>query len=125
MRRALFIWAACSIVGVGVLALPDAGPRLVAFSEAHGLTLLDTAGVAMLLGGWVPVLRRASAGRQAAGGAAWAPRSRWPAFVAGLGLGLLIASVFSDFAGWWAVGAGLLVAVQLVVLTGVAARRSD
>lgn len=125
MRRALFTWAACSVVGVALLALPDQGPRLVTFSEAHGLTVLDTAGVAMLLVGWIAMLRQASAGRRAAVAAAATPRSDRAAFVAGLGLGLVIASVFADFAGWWAVGAALLVAVQVVTFTAIASRAGD
>jgi hypothetical protein len=88
------------------------GPVLVPISPRHGLSLLDVvvpllAGTGLLLGGlWqrrqrldVALTRRP-----------WS--ARVGAFVAGLGLGLLVASVFTFF-WWWAIGAALLTATLL------------
>jgi hypothetical protein len=90
------------------------GPVLVPISPGHGLSLVDVvalvpllAGTGLLVGGlWqrrqrldVALTRRP-----------WA--ARVGAFVAGLGLGLLVASVFAFF-WWWAIGAALLTATLL------------
>ena len=84
--------------------------------------MLDTAAVAVLLGGWLPVAmlgwrRRhelvSRVGQLALGAGT---------FLAGLGSGLVIASAFADFEGWWLVGAALLVAVQVVGLLTLARR---
>lgn len=120
MRARVMVWLLASVAGAILLALPDQGARLVAFSGAHGLTLLDAAAVAVLLAGWLPVAvlgwrRRKDLIRRVA-----EPARRVATFVTGLGLGLLVASVFADFEGWWVVGAALLVSVQvagLLVLT--------
>ena len=89
------------------------GPVLVPISPGHGLSLVDVvalvpllAGTGLLLGGlWqrrqrldVALTRRP-----------WS--ARVGAFVAGLGLGLLVASVFTFW--WWAIGAALLTATLL------------
>ena len=90
------------------------GPVLVPISPGHGLALIDVVALVPLLGGLALL-----------GGGLWQRRGRldaslarrpWAArtgaFVAGLGLGLLIASVFVFF-WWWAIGAGLLTAILL------------
>jgi hypothetical protein len=84
------------------------GPVLVPISPGHGLSLVDMAAVVPLLAAVVAlavslVRRRATLERVI--------RARpWPAaavlVAAGLGLGLLFASVFPFF-WWWAVGATL------------------
>jgi hypothetical protein len=113
LQAALAAWVVLSMAGAVVLLLPDTGRRLVAFSGAHGLTPLDALGTTLLLVGWLlalgVVLRRPELRTQAAAHAARGPR----AFAVGLGVGLIVASVFADFAGWWAVGAMLLAALQL------------
>ena len=125
MRLRITIWMTASAVGAILLALPDRGDRLVNFSEAHGLTLVDGLGVAVLVAGWLPVaaagwqrrneLMRSVDRSTASGGI----------FVAGVGVGLIVASAFVDFAGWWAVGALLLVLIQAAALLALAARRSS
>ena len=90
------------------------GPVLVPISAGHGVSLVDMAAL-------VPLL----AGTGLLAGGLWRRRRRldaalsrrpWPArgaaMVAGLGLGLLVASVFSFF-WWWAIGAALLTATLL------------
>ena len=90
------------------------GPVLVPISPGHGLSLVDVvalvpslAGTGLLLGG----LWQRRHGLDAA--LSRRPLSaRVGAFVAGLGLGLLVASVFAFF-WWWAIGAALLTATLL------------
>jgi hypothetical protein len=90
------------------------GPVLVPISPGHGLSLVDAvalvpllAGTGLLLGGLWQRRQRLEAALA---------RRPWPAraavFLAGLGLGLLVASVFTFF-WWWAVGAALLTATLL------------
>jgi hypothetical protein len=90
------------------------GPLLVAISPGHGLTLVDLIALGPLLGGlavlfgglWRRRERLGAALRRRPGVAAAG------AFGAGIGLGLLVASVFVFF-WWWAVGAALLTAALL------------
>ena len=116
MRVRVAVWLAASAAGAALLALPDDGDRLVAFSGAHGLTALDAAGVALLLAGWLP-LAIAAWRRRAELARATPPGARRAALVAtGAGAGLVVAGAFRDFEGWWVVGAALLLAVQLALL---------
>ena len=90
------------------------GPVLVPISPGHGLSLVDVVAL-------VPLL----AGTGLLAGGLWQRRQKldaaltrrpWlaiaGALVAGLGLGLLVASVFAFF-WWWAIGAALLAATLL------------
>jgi hypothetical protein len=99
------------------------GPVLVPISQGHGLSLVDVvalvpllAGTALLAGG---LWRRRQALDAALGGRPWLARAG--AFVAGLGLGLLVASVYAFW--WWAIGAALLSATLLAA--AVVAARSE
>jgi hypothetical protein len=90
------------------------GPVLVPISPGHGLALVDVVALVPLLGG-VALLFGGLWQRRRRLDAALAHRP-WlagaGAFGTGLGLGLLVASVFGFF-WWWAVGAGLLTATLL------------
>ena len=90
------------------------GPLLLPISQGHGLSLVDVvalvpllAGNVLLAGGLWRRRQRLDAALSRRRGVAWAG-----AFVAGLGLGLLVASVFTFF-WWWAIGAALLTAMLL------------
>ena len=90
------------------------GPVLVPISPGHGLSLVDVvalvpllAGTGLLAGGLWQRRQRLDAALTRRAWFAWAG-----AFVAGLGLGLLVASVFVFF-WWWAIGAALLTATLL------------
>jgi hypothetical protein len=98
------------------------GPVLVPISQGHGLSLVDVVAVAPLLAGTALLAGGLWQRRQALDAAR--TRRPWTAgagiFVAGLGLGLLMASVFSFF-WWWAIGAALLTSTLLAAAV-VAAR---
>ena len=110
------------VAGVLILLVPagDEGRVLVPISAGHGLSAVDGLGAALLaLGGtWLEVLvvRRLPY-------LALPPRALFGlGLLAGLGTGLLIASVFSGFFWWWAVGATAL-GVAVLVLVPLTARR--
>ncbi|SIM77633.1 hypothetical protein [Micromonospora cremea] len=121
-RRQVAITALLIVGGVLILFVPATGEGsvLVPLSEGHGLSAVDMVGAALLaLGGtWLEVLvvRRLPY-------LALSPRALFGlGLLAGLGMGLLIASVFSGFFWWWAVGATAL-GVAVLVLVPRTARR--
>ncbi|WP_319463685.1 hypothetical protein [Micromonospora sp. RTP1Z1] len=98
----------------------DEGRVLVPLSEGHGLSAVDGVGAALLAvgGTWLEVLevRRLPY-------LALPPRALFAlGLLAGLGVGLLIASVFSGFFWWWAICATTL-GVAVLVLVPLTARR--
>ena len=113
-------------LGVIVLAAPARleGPILLPISPGHAISRLDAIGLVPLLAGTLGLYaglwrRRAQIYQFAAG---------YPApftsavFAAGLGLGLLIASAFSTFFWWWAVGAVLFGLVLVGAVLALARR---
>ncbi|MEU8393321.1 hypothetical protein [Micromonospora sp. NPDC048842] len=121
-RRQVGAAALLIVVGVLVLFVPagDEGRVLVPVSEGHGLSAVDGVGAALLAvgGTWLEVLvvRRLPY-------LALTPRALFAlGLLAGLGVGLLIASVFSGFFWWWAVGAATL-GIALLILVPLTARR--
>lgn len=114
-RVAVITCAVLIAVGVVVLFVPGGreGSVLVPISEGHGLSIVDMIGAVLLAIGAtgievlivvrLPHLRLS-------------PRALFGlGLVAGLGIGLILASVFTGFFWWWAVGAGL-VGLALLVL---------
>ena len=111
-------------LGLLVLATPSKleGPVLLPISPGHAISRLDAIGLVPLLAGTLGLYvglwhRRARVSQLAA---------RFPArfasavFAGGFGLGLLIASAFSTFFWWWAVGAVLFGLVLVVAVVGLA-----
>ena len=122
--RWLFGCAALLVLALALFAVPAGveGRDLVPISPGHALSLVDAVALVPLLGGFAVLAiglwrRREHLGVVIKG----AP---WPAstvsFAAGIGLGLLLASVFPFF-WWWAIGAALFTAV-LAVVTLLAAK---
>ena len=106
-------WALCSLVGVILIALPDRGARLFSFSPAHGPSLVDGIGVIILAAGWAVPLLEIWKARALLEARASRRGSRLAWFMTGVGAGLLVASVFGQFEGWWAIGAATLALVQI------------
>lgn len=119
----IFIGLGLVALGIAVLAAPSQweGSVLIPISPGHGLSALDMLGVApILIGmGWLYFglwqrrhqLYQSLQRSPKMGGLS--------VFVAGLGLGLLLASSFSAFFWWWAVGA-LLFGLMFVTALKVA-----
>ncbi|MEU8258583.1 hypothetical protein AB0C06_30445 [Micromonospora inaquosa] len=121
-RKQVVTAALLIIAGVLLLFVPagSEGSVLVPISEGHGLSAVDGVGAALLAvgGTWLEVLvvRRLPH-------LALPPRALFAlGLLAGLGVGLLIASVFSGFFWWWAVGATTL-GLAVLVLVPLTARR--
>ena len=113
-------------IAIVLLALPARveGPILLPISPGHALTVLDTVALLPMLAGigWLYAglwRRRSRLGEKVRTSPGW---SGLGIFVAGLGLGLMLASAYSSFFWWWAVGA-VLWGVMLVVTLVAAARR--
>ncbi|WP_412539601.1 hypothetical protein R8Z50_27680 [Longispora sp. K20-0274] len=103
--------------GGAVLAMPAGfeGPTLVELGPRHAVSLVDLVGaVPLAIGGtWLEILIVVRLPRLRLG-----PRTLLGlGFAAGLGLGLVLASVYQGY-WWWAVGAGAFA----VVLAGLTVR---
>ena len=113
------------VIAITLLAAPTRfeGPVLVPISPGHALAVLDSIALIPLLIGlawlyWGVWVRRCrmydslctSPGKGSIG-----------VFVAGLGIGFLLASAFSTFWWWWAIGATLFLAMTIAAVV-VAAR---
>lgn len=114
-RTAIITCTTLLVVGVLVLFIPASGEGavLAPISEGHGLSTVDIVGAALIAIGAtglevlialrLPHLRLS-------------PRMLFGlGLLAGLGVGLIVASVFTGFFWWWAVGAGA-VGLALLVL---------
>jgi hypothetical protein len=114
-RRQVLGCVVLLLLGGGLLAVPAGGEGrvLVPISEGHGLSALDAAGALLLAIGatWLEVLVVMRLPRLGL-----PPRGLFGlGLLAGLGVGLVLASVFTGFFWWWAVGAAAA-GVALVAL---------
>ena len=126
-------WPAGPLVSVALglcfLALPARleGPELLMVGRGHALSFLDLIGAVPLTIGavWLEIglWRRRAALAQWARGRPGVAAMVWLA--AGLGLGLLIASAFSRFFWWWAVGAIVLAGAGAGLLATARERGDD
>ena len=115
-------------LALALLAAPAEleGPTLLPISPGHALAALDALALLPLLAGLISLQiglwrrrgRLAETVRRSPGGAALG------VFLGGLGLGLLLASAFSTFFWWWAIGAALFQA-SIVAASVVAERCSQ
>jgi len=101
------------------------GPMLLFISPGHALSVLDSIALVPLLAGtaWLHFgfwKRRKQIYETLRASPA---KSSIVLFIAGLGLGLLIASAFSAFFWWWAIGAILF--AGCVVIAVFAARKEQ
>jgi hypothetical protein len=109
---------ALAVVGTGIIALPDTGPRIVSLSETHGPSLLDAVGVVLVLAAWVPVpivlIRRRRLIR----------RSTWAAAgVVALVAGAALAVAIRGDLAWWWLPILVLLALQLALVWRALIRR--
>lgn len=128
MLPARWLWWALGLLACSfaIFALPARfeGPVLVPISPGHAIAVLDAVAIVPLLaasvllygGVWTARARLGEAVRRHPG------PSLAVGFGGGLGLGLLTASVYSGFFGWWAVGAALLTVATLTTAVCAAMR---
>ena len=113
------------VIALILFAVPSRfeGPVLIPISPGHGLSLVDLAAVVPLIAGLTAL--GAFLVRRRAGLECTIRRRPWAAamvlFGAGIGLGLLFASVFPFF-WWWAVGATLFTLALVLVALAAAGR---
>lgn len=100
------------LIGFIVVALPDSGPRLFSISREHGPSLQDGIGLMLLLVAYALLVAGAWRNKGKLKAYYHSTFFRTGLFLAGLGLGLVIASVAGDFSAWWVVGVIFLVVVQ-------------
>lgn len=116
MRKSVLVWLILSIAGVVTIALPDFGPRLFSFSSAHGPSLVDGIGIALLLIGWMffiaPIWKRRKTLRLISGTTVM----NIGLFAGGMSAGLIVASVMSDIDYWWVIGTLSLTCLQLLLV---------
>jgi hypothetical protein len=105
-------WAlALIVIALAIFAVPARfeGPILIDVSQGHAIAVLDAVAIVPLLAASALIYGGLWAERERAAGFA----RRRPmqailgAFAGGTGLGLLLASAFSAWFWWWAVGAAL------------------
>ena len=114
-------------IGVTILALPARveGPRLVEVAAGHAVSAVDAVGIVPLVAGSAWLHRGLWVRRRRL--EAWVKRRPGRAVAtfsaAALGLGLLLASAFSAFFWWWAVGAVLFLAVHVPIVMAATPRR--
>ncbi|WP_210480116.1 hypothetical protein [Naasia sp. SYSU D00948] len=101
------------LTGVVLIALPDRDDRVFTLSPEHGPAPLDLVGSILVTAGWLGIVARPLVARRRVGGRAGRRALSVCLFAAGVGVGLIAASIFSQLSWWWAVGAAILVAVQL------------
>lgn len=128
MLPARWLWWALGLLACSfaIFALPAhlEGPALLPISPGHAVAVLDAVAIIPLLaasvllygGLWTSRAHLLDSVRH------HPERSLAIGFAGGLGLGLLMASVYSSFFGWWAVGAALLTAVLLAAAVSAARR---
>jgi uncharacterized membrane protein YedE/YeeE len=124
MRKPVLL-VSLPVIALVLFAVPSRfeGPVLIPISPGHGLSLVDLTAVVPLIAGLtalgVFLMRRRAVLACTMGLRPWATAT--VIFSAGIGLGLLLASVFPFF-WWWAVGA-TLVTLALVLVALAAGRR--
>lgn len=115
-RRSVIVWVMASTLGAAILALPDDDARLFSFSETHGPSAVDVAGMVVLLAGWLPVAWVMWSRRATIDGFS----RRWAGILAVAGAGMLVVTIGLDLGASWLVAVAVLVAAQVVALRSVA-----
>ncbi len=112
VRRRSLLWAAGSVVGTAVIALPDTGPRIFSFSQTHGPSAPDLIGIVIVLATWLPVPILLCSRHRPFRGAA----GRLALALLVLGLAGLAVTIRYDLGAWYLVPVALLVGIQVVGL---------
>lgn len=103
-------------LGFIIVALPDSGPRLFSMSTDHGPSLQDTIGLAIGLISYIYLVVIAWKRKDRLNKYLNSKIFRSGLFLFGLGLGLVIASVFRDNPNWWLLGGLIMLIIQVPIL---------
>lgn len=118
LTRRLRLWAAGSVVGGVLVALPDDDDRVFSISGLHGPALVDLVGALVLVGSWLPVavlLPRLARSAPV--------RTRRLAAVLGVGGAvMLVVTVAGDLGWWWVPAVVAVLAAQLLLVLSPRAR---
>ncbi len=120
IRKRLTVWAIGSAAWAGIIALPDSDDRVVSFSQTHGPSLIDLAGVLLLLAAWAPIAAVLWSRR----GALTGPGAWISAVLLLVGAGLLVMTIGADLGPMYLVAIVVLLVAQLVALRVIATHRS-
>jgi hypothetical protein len=120
--RVWIAWATANAAGVTIVALPDTGPRIVSFGEAHGPSVLDAIGSLLVIAGWASLEVAIWRGRERLRDLPRRTRVLGMALIVA-GLAILIPTIVLSLGAWWVVGVLLLVAVQLAAAVAVSIGR--
>jgi len=112
----VWLWMILSFIGVWIISLPDTGPRIFSFSDAHGPGLVDMIGIIMVLVGYTIFIT-----------GLWQEKEKILAYkntihfqlsliIFGFSYGLIVSSVFSSFPLWWVVGIFILVSIHFIAI---------
>lgn len=114
-RALLFLLLFVFVSGIVVVALPDNNPRLFSLSTEHGPSPLDVLGLLLIFIPYALMIGQVIKNRRQWQFLQTTKLFQVGLFLAGLGLGLIIASVIGDHLYWWVYGAIFLIMVQLPV----------
>lgn len=106
------VWASANAVGIALVALPDTGPRIVSFSQAHGPSILDAAGSLLAIAGWACLEAAIWRRRERLRELPWETRALAGGLIVA-GVAILIPTIAFSLGAWWVLGVAVLVSVQL------------
>lgn len=104
------------MLGAGILALPDADDRVFSFSQTHGPSPLDLAGMVILLLAWLPIGVVLWNGRRALA----SPPGRIALALLAVGAIMLVATIGLDLGATYLIAVAMLLTGQLLALRVVA-----
>ena len=53
MNKTRWIWLVIFLAGLLILLLPDSGPPIIEFNNMHGPSMLDLAGIVLIVSSWI------------------------------------------------------------------------
>ena len=101
------------VLGFVIVALPDTGPRLFSISSNHGPSLQDAVGLFLILLPYSCLVAMSWRRREKVRIYQNSSIFKIGLFLFGLGLGLVVASVFNDHQYWWICGGIIMLVFQI------------
>lgn len=107
------------LIGFIIVALPDSDERVFSISEDHGPSLRDVIGLILIISAYVWLGIEVRLRKEKLEQYKSTKFYRTSQFLSGVGLGLIIASVVSDFDKWWIIGVILMASLQIPIFYSV------